>query len=43
MAWKPGAGWPSQAQLTYIAALVTIVGAALIAFRTLRAGGGGWR
>lgn len=35
--WRPGRGWPSQAQLTYLAALVTVVGGALIA---LRAGAG---
>lgn len=41
-AWTPGAGWPSQGQLTYLAALVTIVGALVIVTRTLR-GRDPWR
>lgn len=35
-AWKPGPGWPSQGQLTYVAALVTIVGALVLVVSTLR-------
>jgi len=34
MAWKPGPGWPSSDQLTYIASLVTIAAAGAILLRS---------
>lgn len=38
MSWKPGRSWPSQAQITYLAALITVVGALFYAFRWLSDG-----
>lgn len=40
-AWKPGPGWPSQAQLQYLAALVTVAAALVVVARWYRNRRGG--
>jgi len=36
LSWRPGKGWPSQATLTYLAALVTVVGGVFIMLKGTR-------
>lgn len=36
--WRPGKAWPTQAQVTYLAALITVTGAVVVLLRWLANG-----